>query len=166
MRIKILLIICLCSLFTICQAQRLELTREGMRSSVDSSSVYVEYFYAHNSKKSVIEYFDKKVAGVDFFSYETRKIGEDKAIVSGYIDGTILIIFGRSEIAFELQFSFDESSVKVSCGLATTSGKPLKLGRLFGKKSGKARISGPKTLIETKVNDIIRSVFDEEVIIK
>lgn len=154
-----------CIVCNLCQAQHLELTKEGMRSTEDSSKVYVEYGYLNSDRSTIENYFNSKVKDIDYFKYQVIQVNEHKWRIKGYLDSPKLIIFGKSEIQFQLNIDFDPSDLKISCDLFKSSGKPLKFGLLFA-KSGKVRIHATKTFIEDEINGLIQKTFEDRIIIK
>ena len=142
--------------------QKFELTSEGLRSSVNLEDNAIEYMtremslsdlYAHCKHKLVYE--------VDFFSYTTNTIpGTNNITVEGYINGSSLLVFGKTEISFKILLEFKETGVLVTPELTKTNGKPLNYGVLFNKK-GKVRLAAPKNKIETEINTLIYKILGD-----
>ncbi|MBQ8889850.1 MAG: hypothetical protein IJY59_10275 [Bacteroidaceae bacterium] len=163
----LLLSFCFISMSCYCNAQKLIFTSEGMRSSEDPSSEFVEYKASKDQTDFLWDYTKKKLSsGVDFFSYTIDYIGDDKIRISGYIDGASMLVFGKTEISFSLLMEFDAYKVRVGAELSKSNGKPLKYGLLFSKKTGKVRLAAPKNKIEEDINRLINKILGDAVVIQ
>lgn len=155
----------LCAVPFIGNAQKLVLTREGIRSSDDKQSKYVEYASKEFDQKEMFEHCSKLLSGIGFLSYNVEKYKVERIIVDGYIDGASLLVFGNSAILFKLCFEFVDQGVKVSADLTKTNGKELNYGILFT-KTDKVRFAAPKNKIETDINTLINKIIGNIVAIK
>lgn len=163
----LLLFFCIIGISCFCNAQKLVLTSEGIRSSEDASSSFVEYEANDDQTELLWNYAKKKLSsGVDFFSYTIDYIGEEKIRINGYIDGASMLVFGKTEITFSLLMEFDAYKVKIGADLSKSNGKPLKYGLLFSSKTGKVRLAAPKNKIEEELNRLIVKVLGDAIVMK
>lgn len=152
---------------TIACGQTFELTSEGLRSSSNLSANYIEYLSLGKSKTELYDFCDHKLGyGMDFFSYQMTYIPQSLQIqIEGSLEGSSLLVFGKTEIHFAILLECNDNGIKVEPQLSKTNGKPLNYGILFNKK-GNARMSSTKNKIETEINALIYKIIGEVVDIR
>lgn len=167
MKFRLLCMTVLCCLFNICHAQQLELTKDGFRSSADLTLPYVEYSYSDGGESAAENYFKDKEQDINFLEFTFENYKPHKWRVKGYWDSSKLVLAnGKSEIPFEYEVEFSPASVKISCELLTSKGKPYDYSFLFKKKSGKVRSGFTNSFIEDQANTFIQKVLEDQIVIK
>lgn len=159
---KILFILLLGSISLVGSAQKLVLTADGMRSSLNQQLDYVEYASKELTQTELFNYCDKELSGVSYLSYSIEKKGNKEITLYGYIESASLIIFGKSSIRFIMNLIFEDTTIRVKTNLTKTNGNELNCARLFTKK-GKVRLAAPKNKIEDEVNTLIRQIIEKVV---
>lgn len=155
-----------CGLSLVGNAQQLELTRDGLRSSADPSSKQVEYASKELAGAEMFDRCSQRLAGVDFLAYNVEREANNKRIViNGYIDGAGLLVFGRTEILFKLYLDFEDSGVKTAVDLTKSNGSELSFNAVISKK-GKVLLSAPKKTIETTINTLIENAIGDIAVIR
>lgn len=147
-----------------CWGQKFELTSNGIYSAADHAANYIEYKSLNKSSEDLYAYCDHKLGyEVDFFTYTVNAVPQTRTIsVEGTMNGSSLLVFGKTEISFRLTFEFKNSTVKVTPELMKTNGKPLNYNILFNKK-GNPRLSAPKNKIENEINTLVYKILGEVV---
>lgn len=157
--IKIIIVLVLGSVCSICNAQKLILTADGMRSSVNQQLDYVEYTSKELTQKELFENCINELSRVTYLSYSIEKKEYNVITLYGYIESASLIVFGKSSIRFILHLIFEDSTIRVKTNLTKTNGDELNCSRLFT-KNGKVRLTPPKKKIEEEINTLIRQIVE------
>ena len=139
-------------------AQKLVLSPFGMCSSDSLSVPYVEYSYRQGvSQKDLKDYCIQKLSQPDFFSYRVDYTDDKTIKLSGFVRKTF-----KGE-RFSLLFEFGLQSIRVSSQLFMKDGSEMDCQKMFTKK-GRLKDYKFKTMIEPRVNEIIRSMLDMKII--
>jgi len=162
---KILFVLLFGSISLVCNAQKLVLTANGMRSSQDQQLDYVEYVSKELGQKELFDYCVKELSGVSYLSYSVEKKENKEIALYGYIESTSLIVFGKSSIRFIMTFIFEDGTIRIKADLTKNNGNELNCTRLFSKK-GKVRLAAPKNKIEDEINTLIRQIIGNVVVIE
>lgn len=143
-------------------AQKLVLTADGMRSSQNQQSDYVEYTSKGLGQKELYDYCAKELEGISYLSYSVEKKADKVITLYGYMESTSFIVFGKTSIRFIMSLYFEGETVRVRTDLTKTNGNELNCARLFNSK-GKVRLAAPKNKIEEETNALIRQILEKVV---
>lgn len=141
-------------------AQKLVLSPFGMCSSDSLSVPYVEYSYRQGvGQKDLKDYCIQKLSQPDFFSYRVDYTDDKTIKLSGFIRKSL-----KGE-RFNLLFEFGQQSVRVSSKIYNRDGTDMDCQKKFTKK-GRVKDIKLKSMVETKINEIIRSMMDMKIVIR
>ena len=141
-------------------AQKLILTPNGMCSSDNLSMPYVEYSYRQGiNQKDLKDYCIQKLSQPEFFSYRVDYTDDKTIKLSGFIRKSL-----KGE-KFNLLFEFGHQSVRVSSQLFMKDGVDIDCQKMFTKK-GRLKNYKFKTMVEPRINEIIRSMMDMKIVVR
>ena len=141
-------------------AQKLILTSNGIKSSDNPSSQYVEYSYRNGvGKNELRSYCIQNLGQPDFFSYRVDYTDDSTIKLSGFVKKSL------KGVKFNILFEFGDHNVRVSSELFDKDGMLLDCREYYSKK-GKLKDKKFKAEVERRLDEIIRLLMEMKIVMR